>query len=152
MMLAKLMATLAISISADAMRSRAIRTEALRRKNSRARILISRRRDEVLGRERRAANGDGPSAGAPFGAGRLAAASEEGPHHVARRRLSILRRCGADHLQHLMHRRLILGDGIADRIEQRLHLLEVFGGEPVHGAAERGPVALELLGEIGFPL
>src|SRR5271155_4245575 len=65
---------------------------------------------------------------------------------------SVLCGGGAHHLQHVVHRRLVLGGLVADRVEQRLHFGEVVGGEPVHVAAEARPVALELLVEVEFPL
>src|ERR1700684_4409263 len=55
---------------------------------------------------------------------------------------------GAHRLQHVVHGRLVLGQGVADRIEQRLHLREVIGGQHMHRAAGRGPITLELFGEV----
>src|SRR5580700_454836 len=73
-----------------------------------------------------------------------------------RRRMSptgalVLRRRGAHHLQHVVHRRLVLGGLVGYRSEQRLHLGEVIAGELVHGAAERGPLLLQLLVEVELP-
>src|ERR1700732_958856 len=70
-----------------------------------------------------------------------------------RRRMSrtgvlVLRRRGAHHLQHVVHRRLVLGGLVGYGSEQRLHLGEVIVGELVHGAAERGPLLLQLLVEV----
>src|SRR5580704_10485446 len=73
-----------------------------------------------------------------------------------RRRMSrtgalVLRRGRAHHLQHVVHRRLILGSVVGDRSEQGLHLGEVIAGEFVHGAAERSPLLFQLLVEVEFP-
>src|SRR5580692_8275543 len=102
MMLAKLMATLATSMTPAAMRSAVISACALRRRVSRTGALV-------------------------------------------------LRRGGAHHLQHVVHRRLILGGVVGDRAQQRLHLGEIVAGELVHGAAERGPLPLQLLVEVELP-
>src|SRR5579863_473483 len=59
---------------------------------------------------------------------------------------------GAHHLQHIMHRGLILGRLISDRIEQRLQFGEVVVGQRMHGAAELGPGLCQILGEIDAPL
>src|SRR6202030_3070060 len=73
-----------------------------------------------------------------------------------RRRMSrtgalVLRRGRAHHLQHVVHRRLILGGVVGDRSEQRLHLGEVVVGELVHGAAQRRPLLFQLLVEVELP-
>src|SRR5580698_1917672 len=57
----------------------------------------------------------------------------------------------AHHLQHVVHRRLILGGVVGDRAEQRFHLREIVGRQRLYGAAGRGPFLLQLLGELGFP-
>src|SRR5580704_19635775 len=63
----------------------------------------------------------------------------------------VLRYHRAHHLQHVVHRRLILGGVVGDGAEQRLELGEVVGRQRLHGAAGRGPLLLQLLGEIDFP-
>src|SRR5580700_3692497 len=99
MMLAKLIATLAISMAPAATRSAVISACALRRRMTRTGVLV-------------------------------------------------LRRGGAHHLQHVVHRRLILGRLVGYGSEQRLHLGEVVVGELVHGAAEGCPLLLQLLVEV----
>src|ERR1700692_407612 len=73
-----------------------------------------------------------------------------------RRRMSrtgalVLRRGRPYHSQHVVPRRLILGGVVGDRSQQRLHLGEVVVGELVHGAAQRGPLLLQLLVEVELP-
>src|SRR5271169_4773689 len=73
-----------------------------------------------------------------------------------RRRMSrtgalVLRRDRAHHLQHVVHRRLILGGVVGYGSEQRLELGKVVGRQRLHGAAGRGPLLFQLLGEIDLP-
>src|ERR1700722_1728955 len=63
----------------------------------------------------------------------------------------VLRHHRAHHLQHVVHRRLVLGGVVGYGREQRLELGEVVGRQCPHGAAGRGPLLLKLLGEIDLP-
>src|SRR5215472_10551695 len=63
----------------------------------------------------------------------------------------VLRRGDAHHLQHVVHRRLILGDLVGDRGEQRLHFCQILGGKRMHGAAEPLPLLRQLLVEVELP-
>src|SRR5258708_39504491 len=96
MMLAKLIATLVVSMAPAARRSAVISAWALRRRVSRTGALVLRRR-------------------------------------------------GAHHLQHVVHRRLVLGRLVGYGGEQRLHLGEVIAGGIVLGAAEPGHLLLQLI-------
>src|ERR1700683_2561875 len=73
-----------------------------------------------------------------------------------RRRMSrtgalMLRHDRAHRLQHVVYCRLILGGVVGDRSEQRLELRKIVGRPRLHGAAGRGALLPQLLGEIDLP-
>src|ERR1700722_9854068 len=82
-------------------------------------------------------------------AARSAAISTAAPcRNISRMEVSVLSGGGADHLQHVVHGGLVLGRFVADRVEQRLQLRKVVGGQRLHGSAERGPVTHQLFGKV----
>src|SRR5215469_18426304 len=80
-----------------------------------------------------------------------ASAQRERAFFILGRSCSIPRRGGADHFQHVVHRLLAFGCLVTNRVEQRFHASEILARQRLDGAAQRRPVACELLGEIDFP-
>src|SRR5215469_3719761 len=80
-----------------------------------------------------------------------ASAQRERAFFMLGRSCSIPRRGGADHFQHVVHRRLAFGCLLTNRVEQRFHAGKILGRQGLDGAAQRRPVACELLGEIDLP-
>src|SRR5690349_6843763 len=78
-------------------------------------------------------------------------APRENASFIPGRRRSISHRGGADHFQHVVHRRLAFGRFVADRVEQRLHASEILARQGLHGAAQRVPIAGEFLCEVDLP-
>src|SRR5579871_76525 len=143
MMLKKLMQTLATSMAPAAMRNAAISASTQR---SKVACIIKIPHPEALGAKRRASKDVGPGASASSFEARAARGRLRMRFRICASE-SVLRRRVADHLQHVVHGGLALGDVVGDGCEQRLQLGEVVGGQLVHRAAERGPIAFQFLGE-----
>src|SRR6516165_3228973 len=80
-----------------------------------------------------------------------ASAQRERAFFKLERSCSIPRCCGADHFQHVVHRRLALGCLVTNRVEQRFHAGKILARQRLDGATQGRPVACELFGEIDFP-